>query len=78
MGCSWSEVPKPARRFSTIVDGKFMQKRFRRILQWACLSGACLAQFEGCAIDPDIPFRAALTFGSDLAIFLLDNLVASL
>jgi len=29
-------------------------------------------------IDPDIPFRAALTFGSDATIFLLDNLIASL
>lgn len=55
-----------------------MKKRLQRIVQWACLSGACLAQIEGCAIDPDIPFRAAMTFGSDMTIFLLDNLFAAL
>jgi hypothetical protein len=46
------------------------------------LAGGCL--FQGCSvvdqslIDPDIVIRSALSFASELAIFLLDNLAASL
>jgi len=54
-----------------------MRKLIER-LTWGCLTGACLLQAGSCTIDPDIPFRALLTFGSDVAIFLLDNLIVSL
>ena len=33
---------------------------------------------QGCGVDTDILLRAGLSFGSDAAIFLLENLVASL
>jgi len=55
-----------------------MRRKLGRFLALAFVSGAWLAQANGCMIDPDIPFRAALTFGSDTTIFLLDNLLASL
>jgi len=45
-------------------------------MKWACLLTACV--FQGCAIDPDIGLRAAISFGSDTAIFLLQNLAASI
>lgn len=61
-----------------MLGRNLMKRYFRRLLTWVCLSGACLAQVDGCMLDPDIPFRAALTFGSDLTIFLLDNLIRAL
>ena len=59
----------------TIVNGRSMKTRYYRMLRWGCLLGACV--FQGCAIDPDIRLRAGISFGSDLAIFLLQNLAAS-
>jgi len=57
-----------------------MKTRFRRLGLWCCLAGGCL--FQGCAItqvvDPDLMLQAQLSLGSDLAIFLLENLSASL
>jgi hypothetical protein len=57
-----------------------MKATFNRVGIWCCLAGGCL--FQGCAIipglDPDLALRAGLTFGSDLAIFLLENLAAGL
>lgn len=48
----------------------------------ACLgllaSGTLLWQAAGCMVDPDIFLRAGISAGSDLAVFLLDNLVASI
>ena len=54
-----------------------MQRIIRRLLACGILTGACVAQVGGCSLDPDIPFRAFLTFASDVSIFLLDNLFAS-
>ena len=58
-----------------------MQKRIERWLRW-CLAGtgagAVLFQAQGCSIDPDIWLRAVISVGSDTAIFLLENLSASL
>ena len=53
-----------------------MKTRFRRVLQWGCLLGACV--FQGCVVDPDIALRAGMSLGSDIAIFMLQNLSASL
>lgn len=57
-----------------------MKARFRRLGLWSCLLGGCL--FQGCPIapniDPDLILRAQISFASDLAIFLLDNVVASI
>ncbi len=52
----------------------------RRALRWLMLvgSGGVMLQAAGCGIDPDIVLRSALSFGSDAAIFLLENLFASL
>ncbi len=55
-----------------------MRNRFRKLLSCGCLTGLFLAQVGGCTVDPDILLRAGLSFASDLTIFLLDNLVASL
>lgn len=45
-----------------------------------CLVGGCL--FQGCVfasqIDPDLALRAGFSFGSELAIFLLENAAAAL
>jgi hypothetical protein len=35
-------------------------------------------QMDGCTIDPDIPFRAALSVVSDASIFFLENLIRGL
>lgn len=52
-------------------------KRMRKLL--GLLSGgAVLWQAAGCTVDPDIFLRATISAGSDLAIFLLENLAASL
>jgi hypothetical protein len=58
-----------------------MQKRFERWLKWCLTStgaGAILFQAQGCTIDPDIFLRALISVGSDTAIFLLENLSASI
>lgn len=34
--------------------------------------------FQGCIADPDIFLRAGLSAGSDLAIFLLENLAVAI
>ncbi len=53
-----------------------MKTRSVRMVQWACLLTTCV--FQGCAIDPDIQLRAAVSLGSDIAIFLLDNLAVAI
>ncbi len=59
-----------------------MKNRVHRVGLWLGLAGGCL--FQGCSvvdqtiIDPDLTVRAALSFASELAIFLLDNLAASI
>ncbi|MCH7704417.1 MAG: hypothetical protein IIB61_04830 [Planctomycetes bacterium] len=53
-----------------------MAKRLKRLMAGGCLAGVCMMQ--GCGVDTDILLRAGLSFGSDAAIFLLENLVASL
>ena len=54
-----------------------MHKRLRKLLIGSCLLGTCVMQ--GCLFtDPDVGLRASLAFGSDLAIFLLENLAAGL
>ena len=57
-----------------------MQKQIQRLLRWWYVAGAGagLLAVQGCNIDPDIKLRAALSAGSDLAIFLLENLAHSL
>ena len=58
-----------------------MKARFLRLGLWAGLAGGCL--FQGCSvidssvIDPDLALRATLSFVSDLTVFLLENLAAS-
>jgi len=58
----------------------FMQRPVQRLLKLWFVAGAGLAVFQatGCTLDPDIQLRAALSAGADLAIFLLDNLVAAI
>ena len=54
-----------------------MHRRLQRLLIGWCLAGTCLMQ--GCVFnDPDVGLRAGLSFGSDVAIFLLENLTAGL
>lgn len=53
-----------------------MKTRSVRILQWACLLTGCV--FQGCVIDPDIQLRSLVSLGSDVAIFLLQNLAVSI
>ncbi|UCE62344.1 MAG: hypothetical protein JSU63_11645 [Phycisphaerales bacterium] len=57
-----------------------MQERFKKVVRWAYLVGAGTGVFQlaGCSVDPDIILRAGLSAGSDLAIFLLENLANSL
>ncbi|MFQ5590707.1 MAG: hypothetical protein ACE5HE_06075 [Phycisphaerae bacterium] len=57
-----------------------MQNRFRRLVRWVYLigGGTCVFQAAGCIVDPDVQLRAALSAASDISIFLLENLVASL
>lgn len=42
------------------------------------LSGGLLFQMEGCVVDPDILLRAGLSVATDLSVFLLENLAATL
>ena len=55
------------------------RRRFRPLL-WCCLAGGCLLQ--SCTVipglDPDLTLRAGLSVVSDAAVFLLQNLAASL
>jgi hypothetical protein len=54
-----------------------MHKRLQKLLIGWCLAGACVMQ--GCIFnDPDVGLRASIAFGSDVAIFLLENLTAGL
>lgn len=54
-----------------------MHKRLQKLLIGWCLLGACVMQ--GCIFnDPDVGLRASLALGSDVAIFLLENLTAGL
>jgi hypothetical protein len=54
-----------------------MRRRLYRVLKWWCIGGAAVV--SGCIFDdPDVGLRAALSFGSDLAIFLLENATAGL
>ena len=57
-----------------------MQKRIRRVLKWYSVigAGAGLYAVQGCVVDPDIILRAGLTASSNLMIFLLENLSASI
>ena len=54
-----------------------MHRRLLKLIIGWCLAGTCVMQ--GCLFDdPDVGLRAALSFGSDLSIFLLENLAAGL
>ncbi len=54
-----------------------MYKRLKKLVLAGCIMGTCVAQ--GCLFsDPDVGLRASLSFGSDVAIFLLENLAAGL
>ena len=54
-----------------------MYKRLQKLVLAGCIMGTCVAQ--GCLFsDPDVGLRASLSFGSDVAIFLLENLTAGL
>ena len=53
-----------------------MKTRSVRMLQWTCLLTGCV--FQGCVVDPDIGLRAIVSLGSDVAIFLLQNLAVSI
>jgi hypothetical protein len=57
-----------------------MQRSVQRLLKSFFVAGAGFTVFQvtGCTLDPDIRLRAALSAGADLAIFLLDNLVAAI
>ncbi len=53
-----------------------MKKSFKKLGIWSSLGGCILLQ--ACpAVDPDILLRAELSFGTDLVIFLLENLARS-
>ena len=58
-----------------------MWKQIRRCVKRCSIGltggGAILFQAQGCNLDPDIALRAGISAGSDLAIFLLQNLAAS-
>ncbi len=59
-------------------DGGFMaNKRRMRVVAWL-VAGGFLGQMSGCLLDPDILLRAGLSVGSDLTVFLLENLFASI
>ena len=52
-------------------------RRRMKLLIGLCSAGAFVLQ--GCIFnDPDVVLRTGLTFGSDLAIFLLQNAVVAL
>jgi hypothetical protein len=72
---------RSAKQFTWEVGGEIMQRRIERWLKW-CLAGTgagvVLFQVQGCTLDPDIYLRAGVSLGSDVAIFLLENLAASL
>jgi hypothetical protein len=54
-----------------------MYKRLKKLVLAGCIMGTCVMQ--GCLFDdPDVGLRASLSFGSDVAIFLLENLTAGL
>jgi multisubunit Na+/H+ antiporter MnhB subunit len=54
-----------------------MRRLLTKWVLWLCPAGVLLLQ--GCIFqDPDVGLRAGLTFGSDLAIFLLENATAGL
>lgn len=57
-----------------------MQRQIRRLFRWWYVTGAGvgLLAVQSCTVDPDIQLRAALSAGSDLAIFLMENLVHTL
>ena len=62
-----------------------MRRQIKRLLKWWYVAGAGIGVFQaqGCLfdpnmLDPDITLRAGLSAGSDLAIFLLENLANSL
>jgi hypothetical protein len=48
-------------------------RKLKKLVIVTCTTGACLLQFAGCGVDPDIPLRASIFAGSELAIFLLEN-----
>ena len=54
------------------------RRMFRILAKWSILLGlagpAVLWQVS-CALDPDVLLRAFLQFGSETAIFALDNLI---
>ncbi len=56
-----------------------MARRIFRILtKWSILlglAGPALLWQTACTIDPDLLLRAFLQFGSETAIFALDNLI---
>jgi hypothetical protein len=56
-----------------------MTRRMLRIVtKWSLilgLAGPALLWQTACAIDPDIILRGLLQFGSETAIFALDNLI---
>ena len=59
-----------------------MRTRIQRWVRWLALAGvgggALMFQAQGCSLDPDIALRAAVSVGSDMAIFLLENLAVGI
>lgn len=55
-----------------------MTKRRMQSFLAVLASGAVLWQTAGCMVDPDIILRAGISAGSDIAVFLLENLAASI
>ncbi len=51
--------------------------RWRRWWQFASASTG-IVLLQGCTVDPDLWLRAAISVGSDTAIFFLENLAAGL
>jgi hypothetical protein len=51
---------------------------FRILAKWSILlglAGPAVLWQASCALDPDVLLRAFLQFGSETAIFALDNLI---
>ncbi|MCH7807625.1 MAG: hypothetical protein IIB60_00245 [Planctomycetes bacterium] len=55
-----------------------IQRWIKRLGLAGAGAGALLFQAQGCSLDPDLALRAAVSVGSDVAIFLLENLAVGL
>ncbi len=58
-----------------------MMTQLARPARWMRLAGMGIGAYllqTGCALDPDIALRAGITASTDLAVFLLENLVAGI